>query len=56
MSTTVDASISSEPTKSAPDPRVSAWLRTHERDIAVDPIILGESRRPTIVRGPQNLP
>jgi hypothetical protein len=38
----VDANVLSEPTKPAPDPRVIAWLRAHERDIAVDPVILGE--------------
>jgi len=40
----VDANVLSEPTKPAPDPRVVEWLRTHERDIAVDPVILGELR------------
>jgi predicted nucleic acid-binding protein len=40
----VDANVLSEPTKPSPDPRVVAWLRVHERDIAVDPIILGELR------------
>ncbi len=40
----VDANVLSEPTKPTPDPRVVAWLRAHERDIAVDPIILGELR------------
>ena len=40
----VDANVLSEPTKPAPDPRVVAWLRAHERDIAVDPVILGELR------------
>lgn len=40
----VDANVLSEPTKPAPDPRVIEWLRTHEQDIAVDPIILGEMR------------
>jgi predicted nucleic acid-binding protein len=40
----VDANILSEPTKQAPDLRVIEWLRTHEQDIAVDPIILGEMR------------
>ena len=40
----VDANVLSEPTKPAPDPRVLEWLRTHEQDIAVDPIILGEMR------------
>ncbi len=40
----VDANILSEPTKPRPEPRVLEWLRTHERDMAVDPIILGELR------------
>jgi predicted nucleic acid-binding protein len=40
----VDANILSEPTKPTPEPRVIDWLRAHERDIAVDPIILGELR------------
>jgi toxin FitB len=40
----VDANVLSEPTKPAPDPRVVAWLRAHERDIAVDPVVLGELR------------
>lgn len=38
----VDANVLCEPTKPEPDPQVVAWLRRHERDIAVDPIILGE--------------
>jgi toxin FitB len=40
----VDANILSEPTKPAPDPRIMEWLRKHEPDIAVDPLILGELR------------
>jgi toxin FitB len=40
----VDANVLSEPTKRTPDPRVVAWLRAHERDIAVDPVVLGELR------------
>jgi len=40
----VDANVLSEPTKPSPAPRVIEWLRVHERDIAVDPIILGELR------------
>ena len=40
----VDANVLSEPTKPEPDARVVAWLRAHERDIAVDPVILGELR------------
>jgi predicted nucleic acid-binding protein len=40
----VDANVLSEPTKPSPDPRVVTWLRAHEPDIAVDPVILGELR------------
>jgi len=40
----VDANVLSEPTKPTPDPRVIGWLRVHERDIAVDPVIVGELR------------
>ena len=40
----VDANVLSEPTKPSPDPRVVHWLRAHEPDIAVDPVILGELR------------
>ncbi len=40
----VDANVLSEPTKPHPNPRVVDWLREHESDIAVDPVILGELR------------
>lgn len=40
----VDANILSEPTKASPSPQVVKWLIRHERDICVDPIILGEIR------------
>jgi len=40
----VDANVLSEPTKPAPDSKVVEWLRRNEREIAVDPIILGEIR------------
>ena len=40
----VDANVLSEPTKPSPNLRVLEWLRTHEADIAVDPLILGELR------------
>ncbi len=40
----VDANVLSEPTKPAPNARALDWLRTHERDIVIDPIILGELR------------
>jgi predicted nucleic acid-binding protein len=40
----VDANVLSEPTRPLPDQRAIDWLRRHERDIAIDPIILGEVR------------
>lgn len=40
----VDANVLSEPTKRAPHAGVVAWLRDHERNLVVDPIILGEVR------------
>lgn len=40
----VDANVLSEPTKPAPHAGVVAWLRSNEREIAIDPIILGEVR------------
>jgi predicted nucleic acid-binding protein len=40
----VDANVLSEATKPEPEPRVLAWLACHEREIAIDPIILGEIR------------
>jgi toxin FitB len=40
----VDANLLSEPTKPIPDPRVVAWLRVNQTEIAVDPVILGELR------------
>lgn len=44
MTYLVDANVLSEATKPAPDARVLTWLRAHERELAVDPIILGELR------------
>lgn len=44
MTFLVDANVLSEATRPEPDPRVLAWLARHERDIAVDPVILGEIR------------
>ncbi len=40
----VDANVLSEPTKPKPETRVIEWLRAHEPDIAVNPVILGELR------------
>lgn len=42
MSYLVDANVLSELTKPAPDENVIRWLRQHEQDLAVNPIILGE--------------
>lgn len=38
----VDANVLSETTKPVPDAGVITWLRAHERDMVVDPIIMGE--------------
>jgi predicted nucleic acid-binding protein len=40
----VDANVLSEPTRAVPSARVVRWLREHEREIVVDPFILGEVR------------
>ena len=40
----VDANVLSEPTKPAPNAAVVQWLREHEGELAVDPIVLGEIR------------
>jgi predicted nucleic acid-binding protein len=44
MTYLVDANVLSEPTRPAPNARVLKWLRVNEREIAVDPVILGELR------------
>ncbi len=44
MTFLVDANVLSEATKPEPELRVLEWLARHEREIAVDPIILGEIR------------
>ncbi len=44
MTYLVDANVLSEATKPAPDAGVVAWLRRHERELSIDPIILGELR------------
>ncbi len=42
MSYLVDANVLSEATKPLPNAFVVEWLRQNERDLAVNPIILGE--------------
>ena len=44
MTYLVDANVLSEATKPAPEPAVIEWLRTSEREIVVNPVILGEVR------------
>ena len=44
MTYLVDANVLGEATKPAPEPRTLAWLRRNERDLAIDPIVLGEIR------------
>lgn len=44
MSYLVDANVLSEPTKPDPDRQAVEWLTRHERDLAVDPVVLGEIR------------
>lgn len=38
----VDANVLSEPTKPRPADHVIAWLRAHDADLVINPIILGE--------------
>jgi predicted nucleic acid-binding protein len=40
----VDANVLSEATKPVPNVQVVHWLERHERDLTIDPIILGELR------------
>lgn len=44
MTYLVDANVLSEPTKPDPNPTVVQWLRDNERELVVDPVILGEIR------------
>lgn len=44
MTYLVDANVLSEVTKPEPHPGVTEWLRRHETELVVDPIILGELR------------
>ena len=44
MTCLVDANVLCEATRPSPDPRVVEWLIRNERDLVVDPVILGEVR------------
>ncbi len=40
----VDANVLSEPTRPDPNVKTLAWLRQNEREMVVDPVIMGEIR------------
>jgi hypothetical protein len=42
MTYLVDANVLSEPTKPTPSSKVIDWLSANERNLVVDPIVLGE--------------
>ncbi len=44
MTYLVDANVLSEPTRAQPNPHVVNWLRAHQEELVVDPIVLGELR------------
>jgi toxin FitB len=44
MTYLVDANVLSEATKPRPLPRAVDWLRANEREVVVDPFVLGEIR------------
>ena len=44
MTCLVDANVLFEATRPSPDPRVIEWLTRHERDLVVNPVVLGEVR------------
>ena len=44
MTCLVDANVLCEATKPSPDPAVIEWLTRNERDLVVNPVILGEVR------------
>ncbi len=44
MTCLVDANVLCEASKPSPDPRVIEWLKRHERELVVNPVVLGEVR------------
>ncbi|MBX7257065.1 MAG: type II toxin-antitoxin system VapC family toxin [Candidatus Hydrogenedentes bacterium] len=44
MTYLVDSNVLSEATRVSPDNKVVSWLTDHERELVVDPIVLGELR------------
>ena len=39
-----DTNVLSEPTRALPHPGVVEWLTRHERELVIDPVVLGELR------------
>lgn len=50
MTFLVDANVLSEPTRAQPNPAVIAWLTRYERQLVIDPVILGELRFGILLR------
>lgn len=48
----VDTNVLSETTRASPDPGVVEWLRNHEHDLVVNPVVLGEIRFGIRLLGP----
>ena len=46
----VDAQVLGELTRPSPAPRVLEWMRAHEADLVVDPIVLGELQHGILLR------
>ena len=44
MTCLVDANVLCEASRPNPEPRVIEWLTRHERDLVVNPVVLGEVR------------
>ena len=44
MTCLVDANVLCEASRPSPEPRVIEWLTRHERDLVVNPVVLGEVR------------
>lgn len=44
MTYLVDANVLSEPTRAQPNAHAVNWLRAHQEELVVDPVVLGELR------------
>lgn len=48
----MDVNVLSEATKPLPDPKVVTWLRDHEPELSLDPVVLGEIRLGILLLAP----